>query len=125
MKKITTFGIALGIAVVSAGAATAQVKFGVGGPITVDHTFYFANVEQAATNGALPVPVRQAAADVLALRVPLGETITAADVKQAFVRSGVLLEPQLAAARTATADAPTVPHARGSPGGRRDAGTPG
>ena len=47
------------------------------------------------------------AAQVLALRVPLDENLTAADVKQAFVRSGVLFEPRLAAARTA--DSPPTP----------------
>ena len=36
-----------------------------------------------------------------ALRVPLDEQFTAADVKQAFVRSGVLFEPRLAAAKGA------------------------
>ena len=35
------------------------------------------------------------------LRVPLDEKLTASDVKQAFVRSGVLFEPRLAVARTA------------------------
>ncbi len=59
----------------------------------------FANVEQAASHDAVPPPVRQAGAAVLALRVPLNENIAASDVKQAFVRSGVLFEPRLAAAR--------------------------
>jgi hypothetical protein len=45
----------------------------------------------------LPAPVRQAAADVLLFRVPLGERLMAGDVKQAFTRSGVLLEPRLVA----------------------------
>ena len=34
MKQITTLGVALGLSVALAGTATAQVKFGVGGPIT-------------------------------------------------------------------------------------------
>jgi hypothetical protein len=62
----------------------------------------FADVEQVATLPKLPVPIRVAAADVLSVRVPLDERLTAVDVKQAFVRSGVLFEPRLAAARTAT-----------------------
>jgi hypothetical protein len=62
----------------------------------------FADVEQVATLPTTPAPVRVAAADILSLRVPLDEKLTAADVKQAFARSGVLFEPRLAAARTAT-----------------------
>ncbi len=58
--------------------------------------------------------VRAAAAAGAALRVPLTENLTAADVKQAFVRSGVLFEPRVAAgkrrrlrrARSAPAPAP-------------------
>ena len=63
----------------------------------------FADVEQVVQNApqAVPAPVRQAAADVLSLRVPLDEKLTASDVKRAFVRSGVLFEPRLDAARAA------------------------
>jgi hypothetical protein len=61
----------------------------------------FADVEQAAKAATLPVPVRAAAAQLLGLRVPLDDNLTAADVKQAFSRSGVLLEPRLAAAISA------------------------
>jgi len=64
----------------------------------------FADVAQVVQNApqTVPEPVRQAAADVLSLRVPLDATLTASDVKQAFVRSGVLFEPRLDAARTAS-----------------------
>lgn len=62
----------------------------------------FADAEQVAKLPTTPASVRVAAADVLSLRVPLDEKLTAADVKQAFARSGVLFEPRLAAARTAT-----------------------
>jgi Flagellar hook-length control protein FliK len=58
--------------------------------------------------GAMPPPVRAAAAQVLALRVPLSENLTAADVKQAFVRSGVLFEAKVAESR-----APASPGAAG------------
>jgi hypothetical protein len=58
-----------------------------------------ANLAQVVQDGALPAPVRAAAAQVLGLRVPLDETLTAADVKQAFQRSGVLFEPRLASAQ--------------------------
>ena len=67
MKKITTFGIALGIAVVSAGAATAQVKFGVGGPITGP---------SAATGAQMKNGVDQAAADINAAGGILGQKIS-------------------------------------------------
>ena len=66
MKKITTFGFALGIAVVSAGAATAQVKFGVGGPITGP---------SAATGAQMKNGVDQAAADINAAGGILGQKI--------------------------------------------------
>jgi branched-chain amino acid transport system substrate-binding protein len=67
MKKITTFGIALGIAVASAGAATAQVKFGVGGPITGP---------SAATGAQMKNGVDQAAADINAAGGILGQKIS-------------------------------------------------
>ena len=67
MKKITTFGFALGIAVVSAGAATAQVKFGVGGPITGP---------SAATGAQMKNGVDQAAADLNAAGGILGQKIS-------------------------------------------------
>jgi hypothetical protein len=71
----------------------------------------FADVEQVVQNApqTVPVPVRQAASDVLSLRVPLDENLTASDVKQAFVRSGVLFEPRLAAARAAPAPEAALP----------------
>jgi hypothetical protein len=61
----------------------------------------FADVEQAVNSATLPAPVRAAAAQLLGLRVPLDDDLAAADVKQAFFRSGVLLEPRLAAAISA------------------------
>ena len=63
-----------------------------------------------AAPGAVPAPVRAAAEQVLALRVPLDANLTGADLKQAFVRSGVLFEPRLAAERRAlpASTAPTV-----------------
>jgi hypothetical protein len=68
-----------------------------------------ADVEQVVQAPTLPAPVKQAAQQVLALRVPLDEKLTAADVKQAFVRSGVLLE-----AKIATESKATVPSAPGA-----------
>ena len=70
----------------------------------------FADLEQivrapSAAQPPIPPPVRQAAADVLSLRVPLDEHLAGADLKQAFIRSGVLFEPRLAAASAVPADA--------------------
>ena len=67
MKKITTFGFALGIAITTAGAAAAQVKFGVGGPITGP---------SAATGAQMKNGVDQAAADINAAGGILGQKIS-------------------------------------------------
>ena len=64
MKRITMLGLALGLACALAGSATAQVKFGVGGPITGPN---------AATGAQMKNGVEQAAAD---LKTILGKTIT-------------------------------------------------
>ena len=70
----------------------------------------FADVEQIASAppGALAVPpaIRAAATQLAALRVPLDENLTASDVKQAFVRSGVLFEPRVAAGKVAEISRP-------------------
>jgi hypothetical protein len=58
----------------------------------------FANIEQIAKTPDVPAPVRAAASQVAALRVPLDMSLTGRNVKQAFVRSGILLEPKLAQA---------------------------
>ena len=55
MKRMTTLGLALGLACAFAGSATAQVKFGVGGPITGPN---------AATGAQMKNGVEQAAADL-------------------------------------------------------------
>ena len=67
MKKITTFGFALSIAVAAAGTAAAQVKFGVGGPITGP---------SAATGAQMKNGADQAAADINAAGGILGQKIT-------------------------------------------------
>jgi branched-chain amino acid transport system substrate-binding protein len=67
MKKITTLGLALGIATALAGTASAQVKFGVGGPITGP---------SAATGAQMKNGVDQAAADINAAGGILGQKIT-------------------------------------------------
>jgi len=68
----------------------------------------FADIERIAQAApdAVPAPVRDAAAQLAALRVPLDEALTGADVKQAFARSGVLMESQLVAQTDVATDAP-------------------
>jgi branched-chain amino acid transport system substrate-binding protein len=48
MKKITTLGLALGLAVALAGSASAQVKFGVAGPITGPNAAFGAQLKNGA-----------------------------------------------------------------------------
>jgi branched-chain amino acid transport system substrate-binding protein len=67
MKSISTFGLALSIAMATAGSAVAQVKFGVGGPITGP---------SAATGAQMKNGVDQAAADINATDGILGQKIT-------------------------------------------------
>jgi branched-chain amino acid transport system substrate-binding protein len=64
MKRLTTLGLALGFACALAGSAAAQVRFGVGGPITGPN---------AATGAQMKNGVEQAAAD---LKTILGKPIT-------------------------------------------------
>ena len=67
MKKISTFGLVLSIAMATTGIASAQVKFGVGGPITGP---------SAATGAQMKNGVDQAAADINATGGILGQKIT-------------------------------------------------
>ena len=67
MKRILTLGLALGFAAALAGSATAQVKFGVGGPITGAN---------AATGAQMKNGVEQAAADISAAGGILGQKVT-------------------------------------------------
>jgi branched-chain amino acid transport system substrate-binding protein len=66
MKTITTFGLALGFAIALAGPATAQVKFGMAGPITGP---------SAATGAQMKNGVEQAAIDINAAGGILGQKI--------------------------------------------------
>jgi branched-chain amino acid transport system substrate-binding protein len=67
MKSITTFGLALGLAIAMAGTASAQVKFGMAGPIT----------GPSAANGAqMKNGVEQAAIDINAGGGILGQKVT-------------------------------------------------
>src|ERR1051326_8988542 len=70
MKRMTTLGLALGLACAFAGSATAQVKFGVGGPITGPN---------AATGAQMKNGVEQAAAN-LKINVEFGDDVS--DPKQ-------------------------------------------
>ena len=66
MKRITTLGVALGIAVAMAGTAAAEIKIAVGGPITGP---------SAATGAQMKNGVDQAAADINAAGGILGQKI--------------------------------------------------
>jgi len=66
MKRVTTLGLALGFAFAFTGAATAQVKLGVGGPITGP---------SAATGAQMKNGVDQAAADINAAGGMMGQKI--------------------------------------------------
>jgi len=67
MKKITTLGLALGFAIGLAGTASAQVKFGMAGPITGP---------SAATGAQMKNGVEQAVADSNAAGGILGQKLT-------------------------------------------------
>jgi len=69
-----------------------------------------ARLAEAAEQGGSPVPapVRAATTDILSLRVPLGTQLMAGDMKQAFVRSGILFEPKLAMAAAPARGAPST-----------------
>jgi len=67
MNKLTTLGLALGVAVAMSGVASAQVKFGVGGPITGANAAFGAQLK----NGA-----QQAIDDINAAGGILGQKVT-------------------------------------------------
>src|SRR6516225_1453767 len=67
MRRIATLGAALSFAFALAGSATAQVKFGVGGPITGPN---------AATGAQMKNGVEQAVADINAAGGMLGNKLT-------------------------------------------------
>jgi hypothetical protein len=68
----------------------------------------FADTALAATLNQLPEPVRDLAGQLLALRPPLDENLSAAAVKQAFTSSGLFFETRLALASQAFAPPPSV-----------------
>ncbi len=67
MKKVTTLGLALGLAIATAGTASAQIKMGVAGPITGSNAAFGAQLK----NGA-----EQAVKDINAAGGILGQQIT-------------------------------------------------
>lgn len=69
MKKLTTLGLALGVAVALSGAAHAQIKFGLGGPLTGSNASFGAQLK----NG-----FEQAVADINAAGGVLGQKIATA-----------------------------------------------
>ena len=75
MNTITTLGLALGFACALAGSAAAQVKFGVGGPITGPN---------AATGAQMKNGVEQAADDINAAGGILGQKLQPSTLATTF-----------------------------------------
>jgi hypothetical protein len=65
----------------------------------------FANMSEVARAPSLPEPVRAAIAQLQAFQASTAHPVTADDVRQAFARSGLLLETRLASGSVASADA--------------------
>lgn len=82
---------ALAVTVAAQAAATQQASLA---PL-------FADLSLAAGVNGLPPKVQQAVAQVLAQRISLAPSLTGADIKQAFQRSGLFLEASLASGSVA------------------------
>lgn len=65
-----------------------------------------ADLERVSTSPQAPVLVRQAAANMLALRSPIDGAVTAGEIRQAFGRSGLFMESRLAEEAPAPGAAP-------------------
>ncbi len=100
VRPAPTAGVSGGPPGGSPGSTAAAVAAGVSTARSVSPS--------AAAIAALPEPVRQAAARLLALRLPVDAEISADDVRQAFTRSGLLLEARIAAAAAPAASAPDI-----------------
>ncbi|PVM86553.1 flagellar hook-length control protein FliK [Caulobacter endophyticus] len=65
-----------------------------------------ADLERVSTSPQAPALVRQAAANMLALRSPIDGAVTAGEIRQAFGRSGLFMESRLAEEAPAPGAAP-------------------
>ncbi|KSB91612.1 hypothetical protein AS593_18310 [Caulobacter vibrioides] len=65
-----------------------------------------ADLERVSTSPQAPALVRQAAANMLALRSPIDGAVTAGEIRQAFGRSGLFMESRLAEEAPARGAAP-------------------
>lgn len=65
-----------------------------------------ADLERVSTSPQAPALVRQAAANMLALRSPIDGAVTASEIRQAFGRSGLFMESRLAEDAPAPGAAP-------------------
>ena len=65
-----------------------------------------ADLERVSTSAQAPALVRQAAANMLALRSPIDGAVTAGEIRQAFGRSGLFMESRLAEEAPAPGAAP-------------------
>ncbi|AXK79298.1 branched-chain amino acid ABC transporter substrate-binding protein [Pseudolabrys taiwanensis] len=79
MKRISTLGLALGFAIAAAGSASAQVKFGMQGPITGSSASFGAQLKNGAEQAVADV---NAAGGILGKKVELQFGDDAADPKQ-------------------------------------------
>lgn len=79
MKRITTLGLALGFAVAAAGAASAQVKFGLQGPITGSNASFGAQLKNGAEQAVADI---NAAGGILGQKIQLQFGDDASDPKQ-------------------------------------------
>lgn len=79
MKRITTLGLALGFAAAMAGTATAQVKFGMQGPITGSNASFGAQLKNGAEQAVADI---NAAGGILGQKAEIQFGDDAADPKQ-------------------------------------------
>src|ERR1700710_3154062 len=89
MKKVTTLGLALGLAIAVTGTASAQIKMGVAGPITGPNAAFGAQLKNGAEQAVADI---NAAGGVMGQKLVLQSGDDASDPKQ-----GVSLANKMAA----------------------------
>jgi branched-chain amino acid transport system substrate-binding protein len=79
MKRITTLGLALGVAIALGGTAQAQIKFGVTGPITGSNAAFGAQLKNGVEQAVADI---NAAGGILGQKIQLSSADDVADPKQ-------------------------------------------
>jgi branched-chain amino acid transport system substrate-binding protein len=79
MRKITTLGLATGLAIAFAGTASAQIKMGVAGPITGDNASFGAQLKNGADQAVATI---NAAGGILGQKITLSYGDDVSDPKQ-------------------------------------------